>query len=78
MKKFTTIALTVILMTILSSSLFAAGINDTVVLKLHAYIPERTSFTASEFGFQVSSNANNFTYSVTEQGMNRTLFVVAN
>ncbi len=78
MKKSATIITTIILMALLSSSLFAAGVNDTVVLKLHAYIPERTTFTADEFGFQVASNAYNFTYSVFEQGMDRTLFVVAN
>lgn len=78
MKKLAAIIVTIILMTLLSSSLFAAGMNDTVVLKLHAYIPEKTSFTADASGFQVASNAYNFTYSVAEQGMNRTLFVVAN
>ena len=78
MKKLATITLTIILMALLSSSLFAAGVNDTVVLKLHAYIPERTTFIADEFGFQVSSNAYNFTYSVFEQGIDRTLVVVAN
>ena len=78
MKKFATIALTIILMALLSSSLFAAGMNDTAVLKLHAYIPERTTFSADESGFTVASNAYNFTYSVAEQGMDRTLFVVAN
>jgi len=78
MKKLATIALTIILMALLSSSLFAAGMNDTVTLKLHANIPERTTFSADEFGFTVASNAYNFTYSVAEQGMDRTLFVVAN
>ena len=78
MKKFAAIALTIILMALLSSSLFAAGMNDTVALKLYAYIPEKTTFTPDGFGFQVASNAYNFTYSVAEQGMNRTLFVVAN
>ncbi len=78
MKKLTTIITTIILMTLLSTSLFAAGMNDTAVLKLHAYIPERTTFTADEFGFQIASNAYNFTYSVVEQGMDKTLFVIAN
>jgi hypothetical protein len=78
MKKLATITLTIILMALLSSSLFAAGIKETAVLRLTAYIPERTTFSADEFGFQVASNAHNFTYSVFEQGMDRTLFVVAN
>jgi len=75
MKKLVTLVLTAFF---LSSALFAAGMNDTAVLRLHAYIPERTTFTADEFGFSVASNANNFSYSVAEEGTNRTLFVVAN
>ncbi|MGE4454444.1 MAG: hypothetical protein AB7D92_07895 [Sphaerochaeta sp.] len=79
MKKFKAIILTAILMTIFSSALFAAGMQDTAVLKLHAYIPERNTFTANELGqFEVASNSYNFSYSVAEQGVNRTLYVVAN
>ena len=79
MKKFKAIILTAILMTVFSSALFAAGMQDTAVLKLHAYIPETNTFTANEFGyFEVESNANNFTYLVAEEGTNRMLFVVAN
>lgn len=79
MKKFKAIILTAILMTVFSTALFAAGMQDTAVLKLHAYIPERNTFTANEFGyFEVESNAYNFTYSVAEEGTNRMLFVVAN
>jgi hypothetical protein len=66
-------------MTVFSSALFAAGMQDTAVLKLHASIPERNTFTADESGyFEVESNAYNFTYSVAEEGANRMLFVVAN
>jgi hypothetical protein len=66
-------------MTILSSALFAAGMQETAVLKLRAYIPERNTFTANEFGsFEVDSNAYNFSYSIAEEGYSRTLFVVAN
>lgn len=79
MKKFKAIILTAILMTVFSSALFAAGMQDTAVLKLHAYIPETNTFTANELGyFEVESNAYNFTYSVAEEGTNRMLFVVAN
>ena len=78
MKKSATIITTIILMALLSSSLFAAGTNGTMVLRLAAYVPERTTFIADEFGFLVASNAYNFTYSMYEQGMERTLFVVAN
>ena len=75
MKKLVTLVLTALF---LSSALFAAGMNDTSVLRLHASIPERPTFTADDFGFSVASNANNFSYSVAEEGLNRTLFVVAN
>jgi hypothetical protein len=75
MKKLVTTVLTALF---LSFALFAAGMNDTAVVRLHAYVPERTTFTADEFGFSVASNAYNFTYSVAEEGVNRTLIVVAN
>ncbi len=78
MKKLATIITTIILMALLSSSLFASGTNETTVLRLAAYVPERTTFIADEFGFLVASNAYNFTYSMYEQGLERTLFVVAN
>ncbi|MGE4584355.1 MAG: hypothetical protein AB7C91_06880 [Sphaerochaeta sp.] len=78
MKKFRAIILMVVLATCLSSFVAAAGINDTVVLRLHAYVPEKTTFSAEEDGFSVVSNAYNFSYSVFEQGLNRTLYVVAN
>lgn len=79
MKKFKTIILTIILMTVFSSVLFAAGMQETVVLKLHAYIPAKTTFTANEFGyFEVESNAYNFSYSIAEKGTSRMLSVVAN
>lgn len=77
MKKLAVTIISVILISC-CSALFAAGMNDTAVLTLRAYIPERTVFSADEFGFNVTSNANNFSYSVTEDGYNRTLFVVAN
>ncbi|MGH0053173.1 MAG: hypothetical protein ACQ5SW_07290 [Sphaerochaetaceae bacterium] len=78
MKKSIAIILTAILMTVFSSALFAAGMQDTAVLRLHAYIPEKSTFTANEAGqFEVASNAENFSYSVAQEGATRTLFVVA-
>ncbi len=78
MKKLATVITTIILMALLSASLFGAGNKETAVLRLAAYVPEKTTFIADAFGFQVASNAYNFTYSMSEQGMERTLFVVAN
>lgn len=69
------VALTLIALGALS--LHAAAAHQPVTLRLTAYIPERTTFTADESGFIVSSNANNFTYSVHEQAMTRILTVVA-
>ncbi len=77
MKKFKTIIQIIVLMTIFSSALFSAGIRETAVLKLTAYIPAKTTFTATDFGFDVATNNSNFTYSVLQQGMNKTLYVVA-
>ena len=78
MKKFATSLLAILLVALAASSLFAANATDTAVLRLHAYIPERTTFIATDYGFEVESNAYNFSYSVQEQNNNRTLFVVAN
>ncbi len=77
MKKFRIMTITLILLS-LSALLFSAGINDTVVLHLKAYIPERTTFI--EYGGEifVDSNAYNFTYSMIEHGFDRTVMVVAN
>lgn len=76
MKKFRTMIITVVLLS-LSFVLFGASIGEPVVLHLHAYIPERTTFIATDDGLFVESNAYNFTYSMVEQGMERTVIVVA-
>ncbi len=76
MKKFTTILIAAVLLS-LSSLLFGASIGEPVVLHLHAYIPERTTFIATDDGLFVESNAYNFTYSMLEQGWERTVMVVA-
>ncbi|MFA6784171.1 MAG: hypothetical protein WC136_08090 [Sphaerochaeta sp.] len=78
MKKFAKSLLATVLVALAASSLFAATATDTAVLRLHAYIPEKTTFIATDYGFEVASNAYNFTYSVQEQDNNKTLFVVAN
>lgn len=77
MKKFRAIACIMILLS-LSLSLFAAGIGEPVVLYLHGYIPERTTFTEHDGLLIVQSNTHNFTYTMTEYGFDRTVAVIAN
>ncbi len=79
MKRHKSILMTLLLLTVIAFSLSSASIGESVVLRLVAYIPERTTFTATDEGiFLVDSNANNFTYTVEDSPMTRTLFVVAN
>ncbi|MDY0304209.1 MAG: hypothetical protein RBQ65_06190 [Sphaerochaeta sp.] len=75
--KFRTILLIVALLS-LSALLFGAGFSDTVVLHLYAYIPERTTFFEYEGAIFVESNAHNFTYTMTSQGFDRMVAVIAN
>ena len=75
MKKLASLAMTVILMTMFATSLFATP--EPVVVKLHGYIPETTTFKATESGVEVISNANNFTYSVIQGNGTSSLFIVA-
>ncbi len=78
MKKLAkTLAIT-ILLAIAATSLFAASGNETAVLRLTAYIPERTSFNTLDDEFVVESNSYNFSYSVQESASTKMLFVVAN
>jgi hypothetical protein len=73
LKKLSSLALTVILMTMFATSLFATP--EPVVVRLHGYIPETTTFKATDSGIEVISNANNFTYSVVE-GTNSSSFLI--
>ncbi|MCK9548919.1 MAG: hypothetical protein M0Q37_10455 [Sphaerochaeta sp.] len=69
---------TLITLLVTTLSLFSAPIGESVVLRLVGYIPERTTFTATEDGFfLVESNAHTFTYTVEESPTTRTLLVVA-
>jgi hypothetical protein len=74
MKKLVLIILIVLAV---ATHLTGATIGEPVVLYLHAYIPERTTFHANEFGVLVESNVNNFTYSVAGEGIDRLVMVVA-
>ncbi|MBI9095723.1 MAG: hypothetical protein JEY71_12675 [Sphaerochaeta sp.] len=78
MKKLAkTLAIT-LLLAIAASSLFAATGNETAVLRLTAYIPEKTTFQTFDDEFVVDSNAFNFTYSVQQWANTKMLYVVAN
>jgi len=78
MKKLAkTLAIT-LLLAIAATSLFAATQNETAVLRLTAFIPERTTFNTFDDEFVVESNSYNFSYSVQEFASTRMLFVVAN
>lgn len=77
MKMFKTIISIVVLLS-LSALLFGAAINEPVVLYLRAYIPERTTFIEVGGELSVESNAYNFTYSMVDQGFERTVAVIAN
>ena len=77
MKKLAVAIISVILISCFSSALFASGMNSTATLTLRAYIAPKTTVSADEFGFTITSNTNNFSYSITEDGANRTLNLVA-
>jgi len=78
MKKLAMTLLVTILLATAASSLFAISGNETAVLRLTAYVPERTTFNTFDDEFVVASNASNFSYSVQEFASTRMLFVVAN
>lgn len=77
MQKFRTILIVAFFLS-LSSLLFGATFGEPVVLYLHVYIPERTTFIATDDGLFVESNVYNFTCSMIEQGWERMVMVVAN
>ena len=78
MKKLVkTLAIT-LLLAIAATSLFAANGNETAVLRLTAYIPEKTTFQTVDDEFIVDSNAYNFSYSVQQWASTKMLHVVAN
>ncbi len=77
MKKLAITLAVTILLALSASSLFAANGNETAVLRLTAYIPERTTFNTFDDEFVVASNANNFSYSIQEWDSTKMLIVVA-
>lgn len=78
MKKFAATLIITILLIVTATSLSAANGNETAVLRLTAYIPEKTTFNTFDDEFVVASNAYNFSYSIQEWASTKMLFVVAN
>ncbi|MDT4762745.1 hypothetical protein [Sphaerochaeta sp. PS] len=78
MKKLATTLTVIILMAVATSSLFSANVYSTAVLRLSAYIADRTTITDTYDGFIISSNTDNFSYSVQEKAEERMLFILAN
>jgi len=78
MKKLAKTVLVTILLAIVATSLFAASGGQTAVIRLTAYVPERTTFNTFDDEFIVASNANNFSYSVQQWAGTKMLFVMAN
>jgi hypothetical protein len=77
-KKLAKTLLVTILLALAASSLFAINGNETAVLRLTAYVPEKTTFNTFDDEFIVASNAYNFSYSVQQMTGTKMLFVVAN
>jgi len=77
MKKLAMTLLVIILLATAASSLFAISGNETAVLRLTAYVPERTTFNTFDDEFVVASNASNFSYSVQQMASTKMLFVTA-
>ena len=77
MKKLAKTLAVTLLLAIAATSLFAANGNETAVLRLTAYIPEKTTFTTTDDEFVVESNAYNFTYSIQEMARTKMFFVMA-
>lgn len=78
MKKLAKVAVITILLAIATTSLFAANANETAVIRLTAYIPEKTTFTTYDDQFVVESNVHNFSYEVYESSRTKMLVVKAN
>ena len=78
MKKLVKTALVTILLSIAATSLFAVSGSETAVIRLTAYVPEKTTFNTYEDEFIVASNAHNFSYSVLQRAGTKMLFVIAN
>ena len=78
MKKLAKTLAVIVLLAIVATSLFAANGNETAVLRLTAYVPEKTTFNTFDDEFIVASNAYNFSYTVQQSSNSKMLLVVAN
>ncbi len=78
MKKTAKTLLVTVILAIAATSLFAANGNETAVLRLTAYIAEKTTFSTLDDEFVVASNAHNFSYSVQQWADTKMLMIVAN
>lgn len=80
MKKLAKTVLAPILLALVASCLWAAPMKETketAVIRLAAYIPEKTSSTRYDKGFFVESNAYNFSYSMQQIASTKVFFVIA-
>jgi len=77
MKRIAKTLLVTILLAVAATSLFAVSGNETAVIRLTAYVPERTTFNTFNDEFIVASNTYNFSYSVQQMSSTKMLFVIA-
>ncbi|MDY0288181.1 MAG: hypothetical protein RBR15_05075 [Sphaerochaeta sp.] len=77
MKKLAKAVGIILILAIASTSLFAVATHDQAVIRITAYVPEKTTFSIFDDTFVVASNAYNFTYTVEESIGMKTLFVKA-
>lgn len=77
MKKFLMTLTVTMLFMIVATPLFAAGVGETAVLRLTAYIAPKATFILFDEDLHIEANNNNFTYSIQEESGTRLLFVQA-
>lgn len=78
MKKVAKIVVITILLAMVATSQLAASTNDPTVIRISAFVPEKSTFTTFDNSFIVESNTYNFTYSVHQTIRTKMLFVMAN
>lgn len=78
MNKFAKTVAAIILLALAATSLFASQANDQAVIRIVAFVPEKSTFSTSGDSFVVESNAYNFSYAVQESTRTKMLFVMAN
>ncbi len=77
MKKLAKIIGITLILAIASTSLFATATYEQAVIRITAYVPEKTTFSLFDDSVIIASNAYNFTYAVEESIGMKTLFVKA-